>query len=75
MTMPEERTRSLRWTREFLMHVAGDMRLELSMRESAQEILKTYPTMAAIHARVAVNDGWLAPDPKSESVGRSDVCG
>lgn len=66
MTMPEERTRSLRWTREFLEKVAVDDRLGPLFQERAKRILQTYPSAAAIKVRAAVNDDWMAPDPRSE---------
>lgn len=66
MTMPAERTRSLRWTREFLEKAAEDTRLDANFRERARVILLTYPSMDAIRERAKRNDRWMAPDPISE---------
>ena len=71
--MPLERTRSLRWTREFLNHIADDTRLDLRFRERARIILAAYPTMVAIRARAEAADDWLAPDPKSDHFGCDDA--
>jgi hypothetical protein len=67
MTMPAERTRSLRWTREFLEKAAEDSRLDQSLRDRARIILLTYPSMDAIRIRALRNDEWMAPDSISEN--------
>lgn len=43
MTMPHERTRSLRWGFEFLGEMLSDMTIDESMRATAQRLLLTYP--------------------------------
>jgi len=66
MTMPAERTRSLRWTRDFLEKTAEDTRLDQSFRDRAKIILLTYPSLQAIRDRAQHDDQWMAPDPDSE---------
>ena len=48
MTMPDERTRSLRWGFEFLGEMLSDETIEDSIRASAQRLLLTYPRPAQI---------------------------
>ena len=48
MTMPDERTRSLRWGFEFLGEMLSDETIEESIRASAQRLLLTYPRPAQI---------------------------
>ncbi|WP_141508928.1 BPSL0761 family protein [Ramlibacter sp. WS9] len=55
MTMPHERTRSLRWGHELLNLVAEDAALDAAVREQARRLLSTYPPPSEI-AR------WLAED-------------
>ena len=43
MTMPHERTRSLRWGFEFLGEMLSDETIEDSIRAEAQRLLFTYP--------------------------------
>ena len=43
MTMPHERTRSLRWGFEFLGEMLLDETIDESMRATAQRLLLTYP--------------------------------
>ena len=43
MTMPHERTRSLRWGFEFLGEMLSDETVEASIRATAQRLLLTYP--------------------------------
>ena len=43
MTMPDERTRSLRWGFEFLGEMLLDETIEDSLRTTAQRLLLTYP--------------------------------
>ena len=43
MTMPHERTRSLRWGFEFLGEMLLDETIETSIRATAQRLLLTYP--------------------------------
>ena len=43
MTMPHERTRSLRWGFEFLGEMLSDETIEVSLRVAAQRLLLTYP--------------------------------
>ncbi len=43
MTMPHERTRSLRWGFEFLGEMLSDETIETSLRAAAQHLLLTYP--------------------------------
>ena len=43
MTMPHERTRSLRWGFEFLGEMLLDETIEASIRAMAQRLLLTYP--------------------------------
>jgi len=43
MTMPDERTRSLRWGFEFLGEMLADETIEDSLRAAAQRLLLTYP--------------------------------
>lgn len=43
MTMPDERTRSLRWGFEFLGEMLLDETIEDALRATAQRLLLTYP--------------------------------
>ena len=43
MTMPDERTRSLRWGYEFLSEIVADESIDEAMRARAQHLLPTYP--------------------------------
>ena len=43
MTMPDERTRSLRWGYEFLSEIVADESIDKTMRARAQHLLLTYP--------------------------------
>lgn len=74
MTMPAERTRSLRWTREFLEKTVQDTRLDLTLRDRIKTILLTYPSMDAIRDRAQRDDQWMAPDPISDKrqMGKND---
>ena len=48
MTMPDERTRSLRWGFEFLGEMLLDETIDASLRAAAQHLLLTYPRPAQI---------------------------
>lgn len=43
MTMPNERTRTLIQTREFLLELAQDSALAESIRRQARQLLRHYP--------------------------------
>jgi hypothetical protein len=43
MTMPDERTRSLRWGFEFLGEMLSDETIDASLQGTAQQLLLTYP--------------------------------
>jgi hypothetical protein len=43
MTMPDERTRSLRWGYEFLGEMLADETIDASLRDAAQQLRLTYP--------------------------------
>ncbi len=43
MTMPDERTRSLRWGYEFLGEMVLDETIDASLRDAAQRLRLTYP--------------------------------
>jgi hypothetical protein len=46
MTMPEERTRSVIQTRDFLMELSRDMSLPERVRRDAKFLLRHYPSRA-----------------------------
>lgn len=61
MTMPNERTRALIQTRDFLVELAQDPTLSASIRRQARQLLRHYP-----HANEILRAGQL----EERSVGR-----
>lgn len=57
MTMPNERTRALRWGREALNQILDDPGLGASLTARARDLLRTYPEPAIVL-------GWIADDVK-----------
>ena len=48
MTMPEERTRAVLQTREFLIELKNDKQFSEEIRDEARRLLRHYPTLADI---------------------------
>ena len=72
MTMPNERTRALRWGRELLERLVGEQALDPTIRQQAQRILPAYPMPGQLErlvtdgapvlpaeASVAIQQAWL----------------
>ena len=55
MTMPHERTRSLRWGSEVLQEIFDDDLVDISERTRAAELLRNFPTAAAL-------SNWIQSD-------------
>jgi hypothetical protein len=69
MTMPNERTRALRWAGEFLHDMASSPAVSDALRQEAKCILRHYPSAQEIqHAAqyaaftTGVQRPWLAPE-------------
>lgn len=67
MTIPEERTRALKWAGEFLVEVLRTPECPQELREQARMILRHYPDAASIERRAhsfatEVVGPWLAPE-------------
>jgi hypothetical protein len=75
MTMPDERTRALRWAGELLREVAASTQVPEELRREARAVLRHYPTASAIAqiARlmptVADMPPWLAPEDDGSAPG------
>jgi hypothetical protein len=62
MTLPDERTRALLWAGGFLIEVARDMRIPLSIRQRAAEIARHFPTVQQL-SFMAMTEAAISPDP------------
>jgi len=62
MTLPDERTRALLWAGGFLIEVARDKRIPVSVRQRAVEIARHFPTVQQI-SFMAMVDAGTSPDP------------
>lgn len=69
MTMPNERTRALRWAGEFLRKVSTSPEVSEALRQEAMHTLRHYPSTheiqrAAHYAGIKPDMGgpWLAPE-------------
>jgi len=81
MTMPDERTRALRWAGEFLREVMESPECPPALKQQAKAILRHYPEPHSIahearcshaayslgHARLGVP--WLGPEDLHDSPG------
>ena len=71
MTMPNERTRALRWGRELLELLAEEQALVPTIREQARNILREYPLPG--HLETLIADG--APSiPANAAVALQQAC-
>lgn len=69
MTMPDERTRALRWVGEFLREVRGHEGLPEELRRQIPVILRHYPSSSEIAHQAEYGDDpsgiggrWLGPE-------------
>ncbi len=68
MTMPAERTRALRWAREFMKEVRSCDDVPAHFREQAHRILRHYPEIYEIELQAkfdkhsGIVQAWLAPE-------------
>ena len=79
MTMPNERTRALRWAGEFLREIQSSVQLDPGFRRRAATIPRHYPTETQLTAWVASDGGkaqgapfleqWLGPESEDKSDG------
>lgn len=72
MTMPSERTRALIWAGGFLIDVARDRTLPISLRRRAVMIARHFPTVEDVSAMASsMQSHWLGSmlsEPDEESV-------
>jgi hypothetical protein len=61
MTMPDERTRAIRWGGELLEQIASDIALPDTMIAAAQRIALMYPTPKALEDRLRSCAAGLPP--------------
>jgi hypothetical protein len=59
MTMPIERTRSLRWGFELLTTLADDNEVPIDLRERAQLLMTTYPSPEQVTQLISSNSAAL----------------
>ena len=59
MTMPHERTRSLRWGFELLHEMLLDESIDIAIRDAAQRLLLTYPRPDQISQLIEANASAL----------------
>lgn len=68
MTMPNERTRALRWAGEFLQELQAVEGLDPQLKRQAVAILRHYPTKSEIEhwaicsEKDVVGMAWLEPE-------------
>lgn len=69
MTMPNERTRALRWAGEFIRELAASGEISEARKREAQVILRHYPSAAEIDAQTKIGawerdfaGPWLSPE-------------
>lgn len=62
MTMPDERTRSLRWGHELLAEISADSELSSEIRDLARSVGLTFPSPQAVQALIASNAESLPVD-------------
>ena len=62
MTMPDERTRAIRWGGELLEQIASDIALLDNMIAAAQRIALRYPTLEALEERLRSGAVGLPPE-------------
>ena len=62
MTMPDERTKSLRWGYEVLGELNADLEVPDDLRARAQAVCAGYPTPRTIQALIASNARRLPAD-------------
>ena len=67
MTMPHERTRSLRWGWELVAAIADDPEVDESIKQEAALIQATYPSPDLI-ARLIDADASGLPPPAAQSI-------
>lgn len=74
MTMPVERTRSLRWAWEFMKELQVSDNIDAAQRGKLDEVLLTYPSSSEIEAWALQESRskkmfgpWLEPEPKGFS--------
>jgi hypothetical protein len=60
MTMPNERTRSLRWGWEFMLELQNAPELDETLRGRVEAILQHYPTPRDITRWAVMEDGWAS---------------
>ena len=58
MTLPIERTRSLKWTREFLTELKSDEDLPDRLRRHAEMLLRHYPDDGILHFTSRFMPDW-----------------
>ena len=68
MTMPNERTRALVWTGGFLIELARDKSLPLTVRRRAVVIARHFPTIEQVSAMA------LFRHPTGLGIGLADPC-
>lgn len=62
MTMPDERTRAVLWTRQFLVEIQRDDSLPALLRRRAETMLRHFPSAGDIElTAVAMPDWWASP--------------
>jgi hypothetical protein len=62
MTMPNERFRALRWGREFLRDLPGDLQVPAALRERAAMISPRYPSDQLLRELIAARTCGLPPE-------------
>lgn len=68
MTMPDERTRALRWAGEFLQEVLESPECPQALKQQARMILRHYPQAysieneARLRPHLGVGIPWLSPE-------------
>ena len=67
MTMPDERTRAVLWTREFLVEIQRDDSLSASLRQRAKTMLRHFPSAGDIEVTAATMPDWWARPSKIDT--------
>ena len=61
MTMPDERSRAIRWGQELLGQISEDATLPESLTKAARRIASTYPSSQDLEVRLRIGAEGLPP--------------
>lgn len=72
MTMPNERTKALRWAHEVLGEICGDESIDRQCRGSAAQLLRTFPPPETVLAWIE-EDVACIPEDAANAIERAGV--